>query len=79
MLTREIADRLIEQFENMSEADRDALFERAGVRFLADDIQDLVEEYEQEVCYYNPLSSYRFDFADGLSAKGIFFTGVDAA
>lgn len=36
MLTREIADRLIEQFENMSEADRDALFERAGVRFLAD-------------------------------------------
>lgn len=32
MLTREMADRLIRLFESMSEADRDALLERAGVQ-----------------------------------------------
>lgn len=35
MLTSEIADQLIEQFKNMSEEERIALFERAGIRFLS--------------------------------------------
>lgn len=78
MLTREIADRLIQEFESMSEADRDALLERAGVRFLADDMEKPLEEYEQDVCY-NPDSSYRFQFEDDLGLEGHFFTGADAA
>ena len=78
MLTREIADRLIQEFENMSGADRDALLERAGVQFLADDLEDLLEEYEQDVCY-NPDGSYRFQFDNELSLEGHLFTGADAA